>query len=138
MWRGESNGRSAALVGVAQPIVRCGEVGGVGRRRQVAQRRMRRLQVVVGNPNRDLRAGVVEVEEQRLIEKLVAHAAVEALGEAVLHRLARRDEVPVDTAVAASGEHGVAGELRAVVADDNPQLAVPLDDRRQFASHAAS
>lgn len=98
---------------------------------------MRALLVVVGNPNRDLRAGVVEVEEQRLIEKLVTHAAIEALREPVLHRLSRCDEVPVDTAVAAPGEHCVAGELRAVVADDHPRLAVARDDRRQFAGHAA-
>ena len=40
---------------------------------------MRTLVIVVGNPNRDLRAGVVEVEEQRLIEKLVAHATVDGV-----------------------------------------------------------
>src|SRR5690606_27329973 len=34
-------------------------------------------------------------EEQRLVEQLVAHAAVEALGEGVLHRLARRDVMPL-------------------------------------------
>lgn len=48
MWRGWSNGRWAELV--AQPIVRCCEVGGVGRRREVSQRRVRARGVEVGNP----------------------------------------------------------------------------------------
>jgi hypothetical protein len=33
--RGWNNGRLAELVGVAQPIVRCGDCGGVGRGRLV-------------------------------------------------------------------------------------------------------
>ena len=45
------------------------------------------------DPSGDLGTGVVEVEEQRLVEKLVTHAAVEALDESVLHGLPGRDEV---------------------------------------------
>jgi hypothetical protein len=62
--RGLSNGQSAELVGVAEPIARCGEGGGIGRWCEMAQRRMRTLVVVVGEPGGDLGAGVVEVEEQ--------------------------------------------------------------------------
>jgi hypothetical protein len=65
-------------------------------RGDVAQRRMRALIIAVADRGSHLCAGVVDVEEQRLIEKLVAHAAVEALDEAVLHPLAGRDDVPVD------------------------------------------
>jgi hypothetical protein len=36
---------------------------------------------------------VIEIIEERLVEKFVAHAAIECLADAVLHRLARRDEV---------------------------------------------
>jgi hypothetical protein len=39
---------------------------------------------------------MIEAEEQAFIEKLVRHPAVEALTEAVLHGLARSDEVPGD------------------------------------------
>jgi hypothetical protein len=74
-WRGWSNGRSAELVGGAQPIDRCGELGGIGRRREVAERRVRARGVVVGDPDRDLCASVIEVKEQGFIEQLVAHAA---------------------------------------------------------------
>src|SRR6478735_10771164 len=90
MWRGWSNGRSAELVGVAQPSARCGECGGVCRRLEVLQRRVRTLAVVVGDPCRDLGLRVVEIEEQRLVQEFVAHPAVEALDEGVLDRLARR------------------------------------------------
>jgi hypothetical protein len=41
---------------------------------------------------------VVEIVEDRLVQELVAHAAVEGLADAVLHRLAGGDEVPVDAA----------------------------------------
>jgi hypothetical protein len=136
VWRGCSNGRSAELVGIAQPIARCGDVGGIGRRREVSERRVRTRGVEVCDPGRDLGSGVVEIEEQRLIEQFVAHATVEALDEAVLHGLARRNQVPVDAVVFAPGEHGVAGVFRAVVGDDHARLAMPLDDRRQLACHA--
>src|SRR4051812_37782641 len=49
-WRGWSNGRAAELVGVAQPIARCGECGGIGRWRLVFQRGVRSLAVVVDDP----------------------------------------------------------------------------------------
>lgn len=52
--------------------------------------------VEVRDPCRDLGAGVIEIEVQRLVEKLIAHATAEAFDEAVLHRLLRRNEVPVD------------------------------------------
>src|SRR3954470_4105436 len=94
MWRRLSNGRSAELVGVAQPIVRCGEIGGIGRRRDVSERRMWAPFVVVVSPFGDRRSGMIEAEEQGFVQEFVAHAAVEALAEAVLHGLARCDVVP--------------------------------------------
>src|SRR5918994_1835556 len=72
-----------------------------------------------GVPGRDGLAGVVEAEEQRLVQELVSHAPVEALADAVLHRLARCDEVPSDLVLACPAEHGVGGELGAVVGDDH-------------------
>ncbi len=50
--------------------------------------------VVVGNPGSDDLPSLIEVEEQALVEKLVAHAAVEGFNVAVLHRLAGCDVVP--------------------------------------------
>ena len=99
---------------------------------------MRPLEIVVGDPVGDLGAGVVEIEEQGLVEQLVTHPAVEALNEAVLHRLSRRDEVPVDDRVLAPGQHGVAGELGAMVGHDHSWLPTSFDDRRQFAGDAPS
>ena len=114
---------------VARPIVvRCREIGGIGRSHEISERRVWAHGVKVGNPGRDIGAGVVEIEEQRLIEVLVAHAAVKALHKAVLNRLSGCDEVPVDTIVTALGEQDVAGVFRALVADDHAELAVPLND----------
>ena len=45
---------------------------------------MRASIIVVADPGADLLARVVEAEEQRFVQKLVAHAPVEALAEAVL------------------------------------------------------
>ena len=85
-WRGWSNGRSAELVGVAQPIVRCGEMGGISRGGEVFQRRVGAPDIVVGDPVGDLGAGVVEIEKQGLVQLLIAHPAIEGLDVAVLHR----------------------------------------------------
>ena len=87
-----SNGRSAELVGVAQPVVRCGEGGGVGRGCEIADRRVRTPLVVAGDPPGNDGSGVVEIVEDRLVEQFIAHAAVEGFADAVLHRLAGRDE----------------------------------------------
>lgn len=56
-------------------------------------------------------AGVVEIEEQGLVEQLIARSTIHAINEAILHRRSRRDEVPVGARVLAAGRHGVAGEL---------------------------
>jgi putative transposase len=54
---------------------------------------------------------MVKVKKQALVEKLVAHATVEALTKVVLYRLSRRNEMPHDPVVLRPGEHGVGGEL---------------------------
>ena len=79
---------------------------------------------------------MIEAKEQALVEKLVSHAAIEALTEAVLHRLSRRDEMPDDPVVLRPGEHGVRCELGSVVRNDHAGLSAPPDQRCQFARHA--
>jgi hypothetical protein len=88
--RGWSNGRSAELVGVAQPSARCGECGGVGRGCLVLQRGVRALAIVIGDPCGDLGPCIFEIKEHRLVHELVAHPAVEALDKGILDRFARR------------------------------------------------
>jgi hypothetical protein len=82
---------------------------------------VRTVAVVVGNPHRNLRPGVVKIEEQGLVEQFIAHATVEAL-EGILDRLAWRDEVPVDAGVLAPSQHGITGELGAIVETIEPGL----------------
>ena len=90
----------------------------------------------IGGPSGDLSSRLIEIEEQGLVEKVVAHAVVEAFDEAVLHRLAWRDEGPVGLDMLALSQHGLAGKLGAVVADDRVRLAALLDDRRHLPRHA--
>ena len=52
--------RSAELVGVAQTIACCGEIGGIGCRCEIAQRRVRPSLVVIVDPVRDLGPGMIE------------------------------------------------------------------------------
>jgi hypothetical protein len=77
---------------------------------------MRTLAVVVADSIRNLRAGVIEA-----VEQLVAHPAIEAFTEAVLRPFSRRP-----------GQHGVAGELGAVVRDNHARLA---PRRQAFPGH---
>jgi hypothetical protein len=49
--------------------------------------RMRASLIVIVDPVPDLGPGVIEAEEQALVEKLVAHAHVKTLAEAILHWL---------------------------------------------------
>src|SRR3984885_12990342 len=83
-----------------------GEIGGIGRLCEIAQRRVRKPLVVIVDPVRNLGPGMIEAEEQALVEKLVAHAPVETLAEAILHRLSWRNEMPDDPVVLRPGERG--------------------------------
>lgn len=69
------------------------------------------LLVVVLCPGRNHHTGVVQAQEQGLVEQLVAHATVEALGVAILHRLARGNVVPLHADLAAPGKDGVRRQL---------------------------
>jgi hypothetical protein len=58
--------RSAELVGVAQTTC-CGEIGGVGGGREIAESRMGPSLVVIVDPVRDLGPGMIEAEEPCLV-----------------------------------------------------------------------
>ena len=94
------------------------------------------LLVVPVRPSRESGAGVVEIVEDRLVQQFVAHAAVERFADAVLHRLARRDEMPIDPVRLRPGQHRVGSELGSVVGDDQAWLAAPGDDGVEFARDA--
>lgn len=52
--------------------------------------------VIIVRPYGDGAAGMIETEEQAFVQQLVAHPSVEGLDIPVLHRLSRRDVVPLD------------------------------------------
>ncbi len=70
---GGATGRSAELVGVAQPIARCGEDGSVSHRGFVFQRGVRPLAVVVGDPRSELAPCAVDpgLERRRDLQRRV-------------------------------------------------------------------
>lgn len=68
---------------------------------------MRAAQVIVVSPVFDSLPGMAVAGEQVLVEAFVAQASVEALHEAVLHWLARRNVMPVDGMVLLPFEDGV-------------------------------
>lgn len=104
----------------------------------VAERGMRPRSVVVDDPGRGQLVGVGEVPEQGLVQDLVAHPAVEALDEAVLHGLVRRDVVPFDPVLGAPLQDRVRGELCPVVRNDHPGPVATFNQRGQFPRHAAA
>ena len=79
------------MAGGMPPATLTGDVGGG----LPAQFRVRPDVVVVVPPGIEHEAGVGQRREQRLVEAFVTQAAVEAFDEAVLHRLARCDVMPV-------------------------------------------
>src|ERR1700722_8648826 len=92
-WRDDS-GRSAQLVGVAQPIA-CGLderfVWG-----QAGMGRVRSDAVVVAPPGLDENPGLGERGEDFFIQALIAEATVEAFDEGVLCRFAGRNIMPFE------------------------------------------
>ncbi len=70
---------------------------------------------VVGvGPFSDSLAGMVDAEEQRLVQEFIPHAAVECLAVAVLHWLAWGDVVPLHLHLLGPFQDRVRGELGAI------------------------
>ena len=111
------------------------EFGGEGRRCGISKRRVRARRVEVSDPDRDFFAGVADAHEQRLVQKFIAHPSIETLDERILRRLAWRRVMPLDLRVVTPGQHGIAREFSAVVADNHSWLAAFRNERGQFTHH---
>ena len=100
-----------------------------GRRGKSAWRRVR-PDIVVVPPAGDAAAGVAEALEDLLVQKLVAQPTVEALHEAVLLRLARRDVVPFDALLLLPAQDRPTGQLDSKAAAFYAAFGItPLTDR---------
>jgi len=62
--------------------------------------------IAIVPPSGEHEASARQRREQRLVEALVPQASVEALDEAVLHRLVRSDIVPLDFALRRRAQDG--------------------------------
>ena len=79
--------------------------------------------IVVVAPCRNQFLSLAQVREQVLVEAFVPQASVEALDEAVLHRLAGSDVMPIDLALLLPFQDGVGYQFRAVVRDHHAGIA---------------
>ncbi len=92
--------------------------------------------IVIVSPSFDQPSSVTERAEQSLVQQFVAQAPVEALDEAVLHRLARRDVVLGDARFLLPAQDGRRHELRVVVADHHCGPTALSDQGVQLTSDA--
>lgn len=76
-------------------------------RGETAEVGVRAVMRVVAAPCRSLKAGMAQGWEHMLIEACVARAAIDARGQAALHRFARLDGVPLDAAVFLPVQHRI-------------------------------
>ena len=97
---------------------------------------MRAVVVLVVAPCRNQMAGMAQGREHVLVEAFIPKAAVEALHEAVLHRIAWRNVVLFHAAILLPFEHCVRCQLRPVVADRHARQATQLRDPVQLAANA--
>ena len=95
---------------------------------------MRSVVFVVVTPARDDLAGMAVTPEQMLVQTFIAQPTVERFNEAVLHRFARRDVVPLDAALLLPLKNGVRRQLGAVVRDHHAGIAPDAGDPVQFPS----
>lgn len=94
--------------------------------------------VVIVTPSGDQSPSFPERTEPVLVEALVPHPPVEALGVGVLGGLARLDEVDGDAALVSPNVEGLAGELGAVVTQDGSWSATLDHEGLQLTSDASA
>ena len=131
-----SNGTGRGALSAAQrpvPLLFGSARFGVGGWREVAEAAVRPDYVVIVFPERQNLSCVRERAEQRLVQQLVAEAAVEALHKCILSRFAGRNVVPLDLMLLRPAQHRYAGELGAVVGNDHCRAAADSDDGVKFA-----
>ena len=90
--------------------------------------------VVVGDPGSDDLASLIEVQKQALVEKFVAHAAVEGFDVAILHRFAGSDVVPFD--VCSCCQARMAFEVSSVPLSDTIIRGLPRSSMSVVSSRA--
>ena len=96
---------------------------------------MRPFGVVVASPFLELDPRLGKRGEQRLVQELVAQAAIEAFDEGILLRFARLDVVLFEPKALRPSEHRQAVELGTIVGDALPGQPSLRDHGLQLADH---
>ena len=115
-----------ALSGPGCKLLRCEPV----------EARIRSVVVIVVTPARDDLAGMAVTPEQVLVQALVSQSPVERFNEAVLHRFARGDVVPLDAALLLPLKIGVRRQLGAVVRDHHAGIPTDAGNPVEFPRNA--
>ena len=68
---------------------------------------------------------MIKVVEKCLVQKPVPRPTVEGVADAILHWLARLDEMLGDVGFLSPGHHGVGGELRTLIGDNHTNGLFP-------------
>ena len=77
-------------------------------------------------------AGMVDAEEQCLVQEFIPHPAVEGFAVPVLHGLPGGDVVPLHLHLLCPFQDRVRGELGAIIANDHAGLSTPFDQGCEF------
>ena len=104
----------------------------------VSKRQVWPDRVVVIAPEGQLSACILQAVEDLLVQQLVPQAAVEALDEGVLLRLARIDVVPGHPVLVSPFQNGPAGELCPVLTDNAAGLAADPDQGAELPGHSCA
>lgn len=102
----------------------CGFVHGTACGRQVAQRAVRGAMIIELAPRLDQGPSFTQIPEPLPVQALIAQLTVKAIYEAVMPRLARRNESRTDIAIPQPFHHPCRGELGPLVGADMLRLAI--------------
>jgi hypothetical protein len=80
-------------------------------------------------------AGMIETQEQALVEQFVSHPAVETLDIVVMHWLSRRDVRPARPCDPSTAQGWHSRSVLSRCLGDHARLAPSLDKRHQLARH---
>ena len=81
---------------------------------------------------------MAEVPEDVLVQAFIPEPTIECFAERVLGRLAWGNVMPVEIAILDPAEHGVRGELCAVVRDDELGFTTSFDQAVQLSNDPAA
>src|SRR6185503_971359 len=104
--------------------------------RQIVQRTMRSLLVVIQPPVFDLSSCISQTRKPVRVQAFISQSAIEALRVSVLHRLARLDELQSHPSFFAPGREGSTAKLGPIVQNDRFRQSSLAGNPIQYTAHS--